>query len=106
MPSFKEIANLSGEMDCVTASYAGVAGSNPLKRSRNLCLFHSFIIPPISIFCELVEQILSNPKFKEIFSPTFSPRIMNGFSSNPNLYTCTYSEILKLGEGFHGLNIR
>ena len=42
-------AHLGGGLDCVTASDAGVAVLAPLKMSRNLCLFHSFIIPPISI---------------------------------------------------------
>ena len=41
-------------MDCVTALYAGVAGSSPTERSRNLCLFDSFIIPPISIYPQLL----------------------------------------------------
>ena len=34
--------HFGGAMDCVAASYAEV----PLKRNRNLCLFHSIIIPP------------------------------------------------------------
>ena len=38
-----------------TTRYAGVAGSlAPLKRSRNLCLFHPLVIPPTVFLSSLI----------------------------------------------------
>ena len=41
---------LRGEMDFVTVSYAGVAGSSPTEKEQNLwCISRCFMIPPIYI---------------------------------------------------------
>ena len=95
-------AHLGGGMDCVTASYAGVAGSSPTQRSRNLCLFHSFIIPPYHyLFSSYSSYFLYN---SSIFLHTSSyfllipgtlliPRFFLGLGKIPIMCSRTWKKI-------------
>ena len=42
--------NMLGGMDCVTASYAGVAGFNPSEKKQNFVSFSFYHNPPITIY--------------------------------------------------------